>query len=119
MKLPSLAPLLACLLGCGCHTAAVHGAESDPGRVLFNRDIRCSLSDAVYKCNGPDASARQAHLRLDLPSGATADLGGRAAIVPGHPDKSELVRRIRSSDPEEQMPPPDSHKKLDARQIEL
>ena len=29
-----------------------------------------------------------------------ADLGGYAAIVPGRPEKSELVRRITTNDPD-------------------
>ena len=37
---------------------------------------------------------------------AIADLGGHAAIVPGKPEESEILRRILSTDPDEVMPPP-------------
>ncbi len=88
--------------------------------VDFNRDIRPIIADNCFACHGFDANAREADLRLDTREGATADLGGYAAVVPGKPDKSELLRRIRSRDPDEVMPPADSHKKpLDKRSIEL
>ncbi len=87
------------------------------GRLDFNRDIRPILSDNCFFCHGPDADDRQADLRLDTFEGATADLGGYAAVVPGKPDESELVARITAEDPEMRMPPADSHKKLEADEI--
>lgn len=77
----------------------------------FNRDVRPILSDNCFACHGFDKSSRKADLRLDTREGAVADLGGYAAIVPGKPDESELIRRIASDDEVEVMPPPDSHKK--------
>src|SRR3954468_18271393 len=90
--------------------------------VNFNRDIRKILSDNCFKCHGPDEKERKggkkgARLRLDTPEGAQMDLGGKQAIVPGHPEKSELVKRITSTDPDEKMPPPESGKKLTETQI--
>ncbi len=78
----------------------------------FNRDIRPILADKCFACHGPDAAKRKAKLRLDTREGATADLGGRAAIVPGNAAGSEIVRRIFSSDPDESMPPSDGIKRL-------
>jgi hypothetical protein len=66
--------------------------------VDFNRDIRPILSNNCYKCHGPDAAERKGGkdgLRLDTPAGAYQDLGGYAAIVPGKPAESELLRRRR------------------------
>ena len=74
----------------------------------FNRDVRPILSDKCYKCHGPDENQRQAELRLDQQEVALADRGGYAAILPGDPDESELIRRIFSDDPDEQMPPVES-----------
>ena len=90
--------------------------------VNFNRDIRKVLSDNCFKCHGPDEKERKggkkgARLRLDTPEGAQMDLGGRQAIVPGHPEKSELVKRITSTDTDEKMPPPESGKKLTQAEI--
>ncbi|MGQ0635686.1 MAG: DUF1553 domain-containing protein [Planctomycetaceae bacterium] len=93
--------------------------RASPGKVQFNRDIRPLLSDNCYHCHGPDSVKRQADLRLDLEEGAKADLGGRAAIVPGKPDESELYLRLTSADPTEQMPPPKLGRRLTSAQIDL
>ena len=88
-------------------------AADDAAAVDFNRDIRPILSNNCLGCHGPDEAERQAGLRLDQIDAATrAADSGRAAIVPGQPDKSELVARINATDDAERMPPPDSNKKL-------
>ncbi|MCB1093493.1 MAG: hypothetical protein KDL87_18290, partial [Verrucomicrobiae bacterium] len=76
-------------------------------RVDFNQDVRPILSENCFTCHGPDASQRQADLRLDLEDGVRG-----SAVVPGHPEDSELLRRVLSDDPDEQMPPPDSRLRL-------
>ncbi|MGI8603368.1 MAG: PSD1 and planctomycete cytochrome C domain-containing protein [Verrucomicrobiales bacterium] len=78
----------------------------------FNRDVRPILSDKCFRCHGPDENERKAKLRLDSFEGATRELEGRAAIVAGQPGKSELVRRIHASDPDDIMPPPETKKSL-------
>tara|TARA_R110002049_G_scaffold4601_5_gene32818 strand:+ start:1130055 stop:1133720 length:3666 start_codon:yes stop_codon:yes gene_type:complete len=77
--------------------------------IKFNRDIRPILSETCFHCHGPDEHARRADLRLDTIAGATEDLGGYQAIVPGNLDESEAWRRILSDDPDELMPPAESH----------
>ncbi len=82
-------------------TSALSGQE-----IEFNRDIRPILSDQCFACHGPDASKRKTKLRFDIEAGARIDLGkGRFAIVPGDPDRSELVRRIASPETAVRMPP--------------
>jgi len=81
-----------------------------PERVSFNRQVRPILSGNCFYCHGPDPKHREADLRLDVREGATADLGGYAAIVPGRPEESVLMKRVSSHDPDEMMPPPDSKK---------
>jgi hypothetical protein len=93
--------------------AAAHLPAADP--VAFNRDIRPLLSDNCFHCHGPDASHRQADLRLDLRDEAVA----AGAIVPGRSAASPLIERIRETDPDLVMPPPDSHKTLTAAQQAL
>ncbi len=56
---------------------------------------------------------------MDTEEGAKADLGGRFAIVPGQPAKSELLRRITSGDDALRMPPVYSGKKLSGQEIDL
>src|SRR5436309_13727921 len=94
-------------------TAGAQAAAADPaaGKIDFNRDIRPILSNTCAKCHGPDAAQRKGGadgLRLDVREDAVADLGGYAAIVPGRPEKSELIRRITSKDATDQMPPKES-----------
>ena len=78
--------------------------ESVPQVIEFNRDIRPILSDKCYTCHGPDNSKRLSNLRFDTEAGAKQDLGGRFAIVPGDPAKSEILRRITAADAAVRMP---------------
>jgi hypothetical protein len=96
-------------------------AEAPPRKIDFNRDVKPVLSNVCFKCHGPDPAERKGGsdgLRLDTADGIRADLGGYAAIVPGEPEKSALVARITSNDPDELMPPPASGKKLSPHEIE-
>lgn len=97
--------------------------ESANELVSYNKDIRPILSDKCFTCHGPDASKVKAGLRLDLPARAFAELEknkGHYAIVPGAPEKSELIARIASNDPKVMMPVPESHlTKLTLEEIAL
>ena len=103
---PTACTALVCFLSASAASAA---------SVSFNRDIRPILSDNCFFCHGPDAGHRQADLRLDVRDDAVA----AGAIVPGKPAESTLVSRINATDAGELMPPPESHKKLDAKQKEV
>lgn len=76
----------------------------------YGRDVRPILSDRCFLCHGPDASQRQAGLRLDERESAVAAREGGAAIVPGDPDHSQLWRRVNAHDAADRMPPPSSPK---------
>ena len=89
------------------------------GKLEFNRDIRPILSDHCFACHGIDAKKRKADLRLDVADGAYAVIKGVQAVKPGHPESSTLMERVLSTDPDEIMPPPDSHKPLKPAQIAL
>ena len=58
-------------------------------------------------------------LRLDERESAVRDRDGHAVIVPGKPEASELILRVTSKDPDEVMPPPDSHKSLTTAQVDV
>jgi mono/diheme cytochrome c family protein len=90
--------------------AAAESLAAVPEKVTFNDHVRPILSGNCFYCHGPDPKHREADLRLDTREGATADLGGYAAIVPGKPEESALLKRVLSTDPEERMPPPASKK---------
>ncbi len=89
----------------------------------FNRDIRPILSNACFRCHGPDDDERQgggaSGLRLDTPDGLREDLGGYFAVVPGKPDDSELMARVSSDDESLVMPPPEAGVKLTEAEIVL
>jgi hypothetical protein len=80
--------------------------------IEFNRDIRPILSDKCFHCHGPDSVSRQADLRLD-------EEGGLLSMVEaGDASASELIARITHEDPKLKMPPGDSGRKLEPREIE-
>jgi len=88
--------------------------------LVFNRDIKPILSEQCFACHGPDPGTRKAGLRLDTREGLFEITPKRAAaIIPGKPETSELWKRIVTTDPEDVMPPPDSHKDLKPAQKEL
>ncbi len=89
-----------------------HAVQAADHEVSFNRDIRPILSDKCLACHGQDENTREADLRLDTFEGATADLGGTQAVVPGDLDKSQLWIRVTSEDEYVVMPPPASHKQM-------
>jgi hypothetical protein len=108
----------------GCAASVLVGgalglATPPEAPVSFDRDIRPILSNACFRCHGPDDKERKADLRLDTKDGLFGDLGGHAAVVPGNPAESELLRRISATEAGEKMPPPKSGKKLTAGEIDL
>ena len=87
--------------------------------IRFNRDIRPILSENCFYCHGQDPKHREAGLRLDVREEAVKANDGVTAIVPGKPEQSEILKRLLSHDADEQMPPPESNRKVSAAQIEL
>lgn len=74
-------------------------------RLDFNQDVQPILAANCFSCHGPDPEMRKGGLRLDLGEYAMRKRPGHPdAIVPGHPEKSELIKRIESKDPHYLMP---------------
>ena len=97
---------------------AVASVGSAASRVDFARDVLPVLSDNCFACHGPDANkGRKGDLRLDDERDVKRDRDGHRVVSEGSPDASELVDRIESRDPDDQMPPPDSGKNLTPGQI--
>ncbi len=78
-------------------------------KVDFAREILPILSNKCFVCHGPDSEDPEG-LRLDSFEAASSDRGGYRAIDPEHPEKSEVLSRIHSSD--QPMPPADAEKQL-------
>ena len=117
--LASLACRRACWAGGLTLIAAVFApsVRVDAEGPRFNRDIRPVLSDLCFQCHGPDKNQRKADLRLDdeLAVIGTPDKPG--VVKRGMPDASELLRRMLSNDPAEQMPPPETGRRATPEQI--
>ena len=122
--------LLVCMLcilytvySCNHFSAEQSATEEIPDTISYNFNIRPILSDKCFKCHGPDASKRQAGLRLDIPESAYSALKDNPtahALVPGDLDKSELFKRVSASDSAILMPPPSSNlKKLNQYELTL
>lgn len=93
-------------------------AGDDP--VRFGRDIRPILSERCFLCHGPDPSSREAELRLDLREEALKERDGIRPIVPGKPEESEILRRMRAHGTDDVMPPLSAKKPaLSEREIAL
>src|SRR5688572_6799635 len=100
--------------------AELRGAGRSGSAIDFNREIRPILSDNCFACHGPDDKERKAKLRFDLKEDAFKPAkSGEHAIVPGDLQKSHLLERVTSKDPDDVMPPPKTGKKLRPQQIDL
>lgn len=83
-----------------------------PDVVDFTFDVKPIISDRCFKCHGPDKNAIEGGLSLNSPEDAYMALGelkDHYAIVPKDVEKSTLVERIYTQDPNLKMPPPESN----------
>ena len=88
--------------------------------ISFNREIRPILSENCFYCHGQDGNKRKAGIRLDVREDAMLPAESKIApIVPGKPADSGIIQRIFSKDPEELMPPGNSHRQLTLEQRKL
>ncbi len=96
--------------------ASVVMSAAEP--VRFGRDVAPILSANCFACHGPDEKHRQAGLRLDVETDAKAKRRSGFPIAPGEPEKSLILARMTSTDPDVVMPPPHTHKQVKPEQIE-
>src|SRR6266567_8425997 len=96
-------------------SSAAPASSASARKLGYNREIRPILSENCFACHGPDKNQRKGKLRLDLREAAVE----KKAIVAGKPEESELVKRIYTTNADDVMPPPESHKTVTPRQKEL
>ncbi|BDS05169.1 hypothetical protein NT6N_02090 [Oceaniferula spumae] len=113
---PSIRYLIAAAAQAAVFTCALVHAEED--KISFNDDIRPILNENCTACHGGvkmagDISLIYRHLALGKGK------SGKTVIVPGSPDKSELMRRISTNDTDDLMPPPEHGPRLDQKQVDL
>jgi mono/diheme cytochrome c family protein len=121
VALTALALAVPAAIAAAASTAAdIPANATTSASIDFNRDVRPLLSDNCFACHGPDTNKRKSGLRLDEKDSAFGKAeSGETAIVPGHPEQSELLRRVTSTDRDEQMPPAKDHKRLKPDQVDL
>ncbi len=87
--------------------------------VNFSLQIRPLLSEKCFFCHGPDEKHREAKLRLDDEVSAKAMRKDGPAIKPGDPAQSGVWTRLVTTDEDDLMPPPKTHRTLSTEQKEL
>jgi len=98
------------------HTASLIAGELTPAQTeFFENKIRPVLADNCYKCHSTTAEKLRGGLLLDTREGVLRGGDTGPAIVPGNPDQSLLIKAVRYTDPDLEMPP--KGKKLGAQQI--
>ena len=92
-----------------------------PDIIDFNYHVKPILSDKCFACHGPDTDNQKSDLRLDIAESALSAHGesNTVAIVPGRPASSDLIKRILSDNPSDQMPPPESNLSLTTKEIAI
>ena len=81
-------------------------ADPSPSQLqFFESKIRPVLADKCYKCHSQQAEKVKAGLLLDTRDGVLKGGETGPAIVSGDPEKSLLIKAVRYTDPDLQMPP--------------
>jgi hypothetical protein len=79
---------------------------SPAGLEFFEKKIRPVLETSCYSCHSTKSRRLQGGLLLDSREGMLkGGSSGQAAIIPGDPERSPLIKAIRYSEPKLQMPP--------------
>ena len=90
---------------CDSPQAAAAEDASDEGVMYFERHVRPLLIEHCYKCHSARDDKRQGGLVLDSRAGWLKGGEQGPSVVPGNPDASLLIRAVRFTDPDMQMPP--------------
>ena len=97
-------------------TTLVFTFSSRKESIDFNTQVKPIFNKKCITCHG--GVRRKANFSLLFRSEALAKTeSGKFAIVPGDPDKSEMIRRLTLKDPEERMPY--KHEALPQEQIDI
>src|SRR5438477_10144266 len=89
-----------------CASAAA--ADLTPAQTqFFESKIRPVLVNNCYKCHSQQSEKVKGGLLLDTKEGLLKGGNTAPAVVPGDPEKSLLIKAVRYTDPDLQMPPKD------------
>src|SRR5207247_3541400 len=95
--------------------SAQAASPDSAGIEFFEKKIRPIFVENCYKCHSKEAEKLKGGLLLDTREGVLKGGDNGPAIVPGQPDKSLLIKAVRYTNSDLQMPP--KNKKLSAEQI--
>lgn len=101
-------------------SATPSAGEADAAKVAFFLDQAFPiLSEYCFNCHNHARASRDKSGALDQTSRESLLKGGHGgpAIVPGDPESSLLIRRLRGLDPDEEIMPPDGQ--LPEKDIEI
>ena len=90
-------------------------AADSAGIEFFEKKIRPIFVENCYKCHSKEAEKLKGGLLLDTRDGVLKGGDTGPPIVPGQPDKSLLIKAVRYTNENLQMPP--KNKKLSGEQI--
>ena len=93
-------------------------SSSSSEEIDFNKQVLPILSDNCFDCHGPDKHSRKAKLRLDTKEGLYSQIDFEKAGK-GNLLASPLIERMVTSDEDDLMPPSESHRSLNQKQISL
>ena len=105
--------LFVCICSITCFSGVVRGAENEPdfasssndsSDVRFVRDIQPIFAKHCLSCHGLDEAEGGLQFHSPETSIAAGD-SGLPALVPGYPERSELIKRVTASEVELRMPP--------------
>ncbi|MBI5799309.1 MAG: PSD1 domain-containing protein [Verrucomicrobia bacterium] len=87
-------------------SAAAAPSKLDPEQLqFFEKKIRPVLVEHCYKCHSAQAEKLKGGLYVDSRDGLFKGGTSGPAIVPGRPEKSLLVKDMKSTNPDDMMPP--------------
>ncbi len=92
---------------------AVSARAGEDGVEFFEKKIRPLLAERCSECHSPERKVKGG-LRLDSRAGWEVGGDAGAALVPGKPEESLLIKAVRYRDKDLQMPP---KKKLSVEEI--
>src|SRR5688572_32011097 len=96
-------------------TLRAETAKPDPAGIeFFEKHVRPVLVESCYSCHSADAKKLKGSLHLDSKPAILKGGDTGPSIVPGDPDNSLLVKAIRYTNEDLQMPPKE---KLSAEKI--
>jgi mono/diheme cytochrome c family protein len=97
---------LACAAALACLVTHAGAAEPTKAQIdFFESKVRPVLANNCYKCHSTKAEKVKAGLLLDSREAVLKGGDSGPVVVPGNPDQSLLIKAIRYTDPDLQMPP--------------